>query len=166
MIIDGRKILDPMKNMRLWHYTTENVLEKIFHDGEIKCSEVYLPGEITGVWLSTNTNWEETVRKAIRNVTSGQQSAAFSRDELFKAGFIPIRIEINHRTVKIADWKAHCKKISKYVAQTLELRAKEWSANPEEWYVSYKPISVRRILFPIEKWDGKRWIVAITKRKA
>jgi len=149
--------------MRIWHYTTDAALEGIFSDGEIKRDRIYLKGEIRCVWLSTNANWEETVRKTIQDIKTGVESAPLSRDALFSAGFFPIRIEINPRTVKITDWKTHCKKIPKKIAQGLECAAKDWGANPDEWRVSYKSIPVKSFVSPVERWDGKRWIKAFTK---
>ena len=150
---------------RIWHYTTADALEGIFGDGEIKCDRIYLEGEIRCVWLSTNASWEETVRKAVRNMKTGEQSAPLSRDALFNAGFSPVRIEINTRSVKITDWKTHCKKIPKKVAQGLECAAKSWGGNPEDWRVSYKPIPVKSFVSPIEAWDGKRWIEAFKRER-
>jgi hypothetical protein len=149
--------------MKVWHYTTYGALEGIFSDGEIKCDRIYLEGEIGGVWLSTNVNWEQTVRKKIRNTETGVESKLLSRDALLKAGVSPIRIEINPRAVKIADWKTHCKKIPKKIAKGLECAATGWGANPDEWWISYKPIPVKSFLSPIEVWDGQRWIEAFTK---
>lgn len=144
-------------NMRIWHYTTWDALEGIFNDGEIHYERTYHESDIRCVWLSTNTNWEETVRKGIKNTETGIVSVG-SRDALFNAGFSPTRIEINLRAVKIADWKTHCKKLSKRYAQGLEIAAKVWGANPLDWWVSYKPIPVKSFASSIEEWDGKRWI--------
>lgn len=151
------------EGMRIWHYTTWEGLEGIASDGLIKCDRIYLKGEIPGVWLSTNANWEETVRKAIVSKETGLQTVPFSRDDLFKHGITPIRIEINSKKVNIVDWKTHCKKIPKKIIQGLEDAAKEWGANPNEWRVSYKPIPVNSFISPIEQWDGKKWIEALTK---
>jgi hypothetical protein len=149
--------------MRIWHYTTWPALEGIFNDGLIKRDRIYLSGEIPGVWLSTNANWEETVRKAIISKKTGLQTIPFSRDDLFKHGITPIRIEIDTKKVNIVDWKTHCKKLSKNISQSLEVIAKQWGANPIEWRVSYKPIPVKSFISPIEQWDGKKWIEALTK---
>jgi hypothetical protein len=149
--------------MRIWHYTTSAALEGIFKDGEIKCDRLLLEGEIPSVSLSTNPNWEETVRKVLEDEVTGIQTKALSRDDLFKVGYQPVRIEINPRKVKITDWKTHCKKVPKKISHGLEDAAKEWGANPAEWWVSYNPIPISSFISPIEVWDGKKWVEAIKK---
>lgn len=150
--------------MRIWHYTTFDALEEIFHDGKIRCDTIIIEGEIPCVWLSTNARWEESVRKTLYDPTTGIETPALSRDGLFKAGILPIRIEINHRNVKITDWEIHCKKIPKKIAQELEHTAQEWGANPEEWWVSYQPIPIKSFVSPIEMWDGKQWIKSLVRK--
>ena len=149
--------------MRAWHYTTHEALEGIFIEGKIRRDRIYLKGEIPGVWMSTNENWEETVRKSIRDKETSKETSALSRDALYEAGFIPIRIEINPNKVELHDWKSHCKKIPKKIVRALESAAKEWGANPDEWRVSYNEIPVDCFLSPIERWDGQRWVEACTR---
>jgi len=149
--------------MRLWHYTTSAALRGIFNDGEIKCDRILIKGEIPCVCLSTNPNWEETVRKVHENKKTGVKSEPLSRDGILKSGFSPIRIEIDPSKVNIIDWKTHCKKIPQNIAQGLEDTAKEWGADPKEWWFSYKPISIDCFISPIESWNGKKWVAAIKK---
>jgi hypothetical protein len=147
--------------VRVWHYTILGAASSIIRDGEIKCAEAYVKDEIRGVWLSTNPNWEETVRKAFRNTVTGVVSSPLSRDPLFRAGSTPTRIEIDLSTVKVTDWKTHRKKTTKKFAQQLEAIAKEWGANPDEWLISYKSIRTKSFVSPIEVWNGERWVVGI-----
>ncbi len=149
--------------MRVWHYTTSASLEGILKDGEIRCDKIYLKGEIPVVWLSTNPNWEETVRKAFQDRETGIMSKAFSREGILEHGFSPIRIEIDSHATKITHWKDHRKKIPSKFAHGLEVAAKKWGANPAEWWVSYKPIPIINFISPIECWDGKQWITAYKK---
>ena len=151
--------------MKVWHYTTSKALEGIFNDGVLECDRIYIKGEIPCIWLSTNSNWEETVRKKIQNAKTGVETKALSRNDLLKFGVAPIRIEINPKAIKIVNWKIHCKKIPKNIIQALEDVAKEWGANPSEWWVSYKPIPVNRFA-SIETWNGETWVEVFKKGQA
>lgn len=101
--------------------------------------------------------------KKIGDKDTGIETKLLSREGLLSAGFMPIRIEINPRSVKIIDWKAHTKKIPKNLAVALEKTAREWGANPAEWWISYKPIPVKSFISPIEGWDGKQWVTIFKK---
>lgn len=146
---------------RYWHYTVYRSLRGILEDGEIKVTELHFEYcGMPGAWLSTNSIWEETVRKAFKDSVTGKVSKALSRDDLFKRGEPPVRVEIDPKLVSIRKWKNHKKKsgISKKLAKGLEDVGKKWGANPDEWYVSYQPIPVTSWLYPIEIWSGKEWV--------
>lgn len=143
---------------RIWHYTTLGALQGILKEGKIRCDEIYIEGEIPCVWLSVNQNWEETVRKSIKGTDKDIETPPLSRDDLFSKGFYPIRIQINPRKTKLSRWKTHCQKIPNSIARVLEAGAKDWGADPKEWWVSYSPIPVTGFILPIEIWNGKEWI--------
>jgi len=149
------------KTMRYWHYTTFPALKKILKDEEIKPALKGIEGgEFPAVWFSTNPIWEETARKAVRDKETGEQTEALSRDKLFRAGFPPVRIEVDPQKVLLRSWKNHRKNsgISKIMAKGLEKTARAMGAEPKEWWVTYEPVSLFCCLLPIEVWNGIEWI--------
>lgn len=148
--------------MRFWHYTAYPSLVKIVDDRTIRRDRTVVVGnEFSVVWLSTNPNWEETVRKSLLNTQTGKETGPLSRDELSKQGFPPVRIEVNQNLVNIRSWR-HYKKngdISRKNATSLEKLAKRWGANPKEWHVSYEDIPLASCLIPIEIWTSRgEWV--------
>lgn len=150
-------------SMRFWHYTTSHSFKGIMGSEKIKCDKKIIQGKISCVFLSTNSKWEEVVRKAHLNKKTCSQSKPLSTEGIYNAGFFPIRIEINPDKVSITDWQTHCKKIPLKISLALEKTAKEWGANPAEWWVSYEPIPIDSFIFPIEMWNGRHWVAAIEK---
>lgn len=147
------------QDKRFWHYTVYQWLVKIIESREIKKAPSYVDGEIPVVWFSTNQIWEETVRKKVRPMGKGKH-ILLSRNGLFKVGYPPVRIEIDPNEVKIHSWKHHKKHsgIPKKIAVLLEKQAIEWGANPNEWWVSKKPVQLEQCLAPIEIWNGETWL--------
>lgn len=100
------------------------------------------------------------MRKAIRDPKTGEMTDPLSRDELFKKGCPPIRIEMNMEIVILHSWIKHHKKkssIPKEFAESMEKKGIEWGANPKEWWVSYQSIPLSSCLYPIEIWNGFGW---------
>jgi hypothetical protein len=146
---------------RLWHYTAIHYLPKIIENREIKVEPLGGDRKLSAVWLSSNPDFEQTARKEIRDKSSGAVRLNATRDEMFKAGFPPVRIEINPSGVRVYDWKT-CRKISGISEETaiaLEQSGVENGADPSEWYVSLQPIPLAGgFRFPIEIWNGRQWI--------
>jgi len=149
--------------MRYWHYTFFNNFQKIIESKEIRQSTILTSDkEKPAVWLSSNPEWEETVRKALKkpDEDNGRMTEPLSRDELFKRGFPAVRIEIDPRLVILHSWEEFKKVggLSKKMANGLEKVGKSWGANPDEWWASFDVIPVTSCLLPIEIWSGKEWV--------
>ena len=68
--------------MRFWHYTIHQKYQKIIATGVIKqATENIDYYEKPVVWFSTNPDWEETVRKPIRDPLTGTETACLSKEE-------------------------------------------------------------------------------------
>lgn len=145
--------------MKFWHYTISQTLQKIIETGEIKKNIPHIEDSPV-VCVSSNSFWEETVRKAIRDPKTGEMTDPLSRDELFKKGYTPVRIEMNMEIVILHSWVEHHKKkghITKELAESLENKGIEWGANPNQWWVSYQSIPLSDCLRPDEIWNGRGW---------
>ncbi len=147
---------------RLWHYTATQHLAKIIESREIKVAPIGTdPKELPAVWFSSNSDFEQSARKVVRDKDSGAVRLEATRDEMFKAGFPPVRIEINPSKVRAYDWETY-KKISGLpdeAALRLERAGIEKGADPSEWYGSFQPVPLAGgCLFPIEIWNGRQWI--------
>ena len=98
-------------NKRYWHYTLSRNLPGIFGAGSIKVSTGGIESGIGKVaWFSTNTRWEETVRKSLHNKKTGEKTELLSRDGLSEMGEPPIRIEIDPKAANLRSWNNYKKK--------------------------------------------------------
>jgi hypothetical protein len=151
--------------MRIWHYTIYDVLEAIFKSGEIKTTNIGVEAkEKPAAWFSINSDFEQTAKKAIQDPQTGKIKRNQGRDELFKAGFQCVRIEVN-QNLPFLTWKKYKNKsgISKQMAKAMEQVGIEQGANPDEWLALFKPVSLDDCL-NIEIWDGKEWVI-LAKRE-
>ena len=147
---------------RLWYYTATRDLAKIIETGKIKVASMGMdPKEPPAVWFSSNSDFEQTAKREIRDKNSGAVQHRATRDEMFKAGFPPVRIEINTTKVRACDWETYKKisGISEEAALRLEEAGIEEGSSPSEWYASFQPVPlVGGCRFPIEIWNGRQWI--------
>jgi hypothetical protein len=146
--------------MKVYHYTTNIALSKIVMDGKLITTSVLIcKNERPAVWFSTNPDWDETVRKSFINKMTGEKTPPLSRDDIYKNGFIPVRIEVE-QTLPFINWKKFKRRsgISKTIAKSLEDVAKKWGANPKEWLALFSPVSSDHFL-NIQVWDGHNWQV-------
>jgi len=82
--------------MRVWHYTTWEAFEDIGISMIINTTSLGIEfNEKPAVWFSTNPDWEETVRKVLQDRETGKETLGLSRDELWKVGINPVRIEVD-----------------------------------------------------------------------
>jgi hypothetical protein len=145
--------------MRVWHYTICVAFEKIYISGRIETTAIGIESnEKPAVWFFINSNWEETVRRTLRDTVTGKTTTALSRDGLFEAGITPVRIEVDPG-LPFLTWEKYKKKsgISKKFARVLEQVAKECGANPKEWRVLFSPVSAEYWLL-VEIWNGHTWV--------
>lgn len=150
------------KVVKIWHYTVASHYNQIIADGFIKLATLYVnKNEKPAVWLSSNPNYEETVRKTLRDSETGEVMKDLSRDELFEKGVLPVRLEINSSFIKLHTWEDFQKesRINHEVADTLVKVAEKWGAYPEDWYTSFEPISTANGVLSVECWDGKEWVL-------
>jgi hypothetical protein len=147
--------------MKYWHYTYHQNYTKILNCGFIKTTSIGIDiNEKSAVWFSTNPEWEETVRKGIKDPESGVEYGPFSRDDLFVYGFPPVRIAVNPMLVDLKNWR-HFRKNSgsstKMIKHMLK-EAEKVGADPKEWYVSFKDVPLSCCLQPVEAWHGIKWV--------
>jgi len=138
--------------MKIWHYTLHPYLESLLTKGVILPSKSYFI-ELEVVWLSINSKWEETITNNISHL--------LNKNGLFKLGIRPLRIEINPDLVKLQKWSDVIEHIdvSEESIKGLESLARQWGANPDQWYITYEAIPLENCI-SIEIWDDKKkWIV-------
>ncbi len=160
---------------RYWHYTVFERFQSIVSDGMITTADTLVSREVKRVvWFSTNPCWEKTVVKIVLNNETGMKTELRSRDELFNFGFFgdkkevphnkvndftPIRLEADPEKVHLRSFQNYKKRSgdSKSVIQGLVQTAKEWGANPKEWYVVYENVPLSNISL-IQRWNSEEWI--------
>lgn len=144
---------------KLYHYTIGQHYNNIVKDGFIKLATKYVQeGERPVAWLSSNQEWENSVRKTIRN-DKGEAFDDLARDELFDLGITPVRIEIDQEGLELYDWEKFksVSGMSPDLARSFEvMTAKNWNYDSREWSCSFDSIPVSKIL-GVEVWDGNSW---------
>jgi len=146
---------------RYWHYTTLLAVKEIIASGEIKAiASVPQSGETPGAWFSTNSEWEETVRKVFLDTKTGRQTEPLSRDALWVHGYPPARIEVDPVLVTLHGWTEHktMTEDSRKMLKSMERVGRKWGGHPNEWFVSYESVPLTKCLSPIEYWNGEKWV--------
>ena len=144
---------------KVWHYTVGKHYNNIVEDGYIRLATKYVSeNEKPAVWFSSNTDWENSVRKTIQ-VEGREEYKDIARDELYKIGITPVRLEIDTNDLKLYNWQEF-KKVSnmnpKIVNSFENEIARSWGYNTNDWYVSFEQIPLSRIK-SVETWNGKEW---------
>lgn len=137
---------------RLFHYTHLAHLREITKCGYIKPSTLHVPpNEKAATWLSTNPDWEETVRARIVKPFE----RLVSRDEMLRAGLVPARIEVRS-DYPCLDWAAFKREsgISREDARRLKIKGRRWGADPAEWRAVFSSIYAEDWV-GIGLWNGK-----------
>jgi len=137
---------------RFWHYTPAFRLLQILDSGQINLeTRIGNTGEKRGVWVSTNPEWENTVKKNDPDtgelLTKEQQIRRFGM----------ARIEV--KTLPFQTWNKylHTSGIQKWKWLGMKNQGVAWGGNPDEWYVIYKPISSRYFL-SVEVYTDGEWV--------
>lgn len=147
--------------MKIWHYTVDHHYKQIIKDGFIKTATLYVnESEKPAVWFSSNSHYEETVRKSLRDNETGELLKNLSKDALFERGVLPVRLEVNPSTVKLHNWEEFQLQsdIKKEVADSLVDVARGWGAHSEEWYASFEPVPIESGVIRVEWWNGQEWV--------
>jgi len=145
--------------MRLWHYTIDRHYNNIVKTGYIKQATIGIDkDEKPAVWLSSNSDYENSVKKTLINQETGEILKDLGREELFKHSVDVIRLEVDSSRLRLFNWLQfkEVSGISEKSIIKLETLSDEWNDNPLEWYACFEPIYEKDII-EVEVWDGKKW---------
>lgn len=150
------KNVNPNVGKTFYHYTTMQHLTMILQTKMLKPTDVgIMANERPGLWLSTNSIYEKTALKTGVSILNGFERMTFDmQHEYF--GHARIKVKSLASIITWAKFK-NTSGIPAEVANQLELSGRNCGANPEEWYCSYKQISIKDFLL-IEEWTGKEWL--------
>jgi hypothetical protein len=128
------------------YYTTFKIFDQIFARGAIKPDIVIASSRFA--LFSTNEVWEEMSLLDTRP----------SMKQLFESGIHLLRITLP-REVAPYDWPALCKaeRISAWMAEAFERKARQRQANPVEWRCSLMDVSIKKRI-EVRQWGGHEWI--------
>ena len=146
--------------MVLYHYTVMEHFKKIVESEKIKRATKHLgPKEKPAVHLSSNPEWEMTVKKT----PLGLSDAVGLRNH---SHLIPVRIKIEAEACNIIPWRVFKKRsgISAKMARFLEKRGKEMGADPKQWYCSFEDIPLG-VCLSVEFWDGEWCLIPEVDRE-
>ena len=139
-----------------WHYTTGRHIESILLERCLRLESGFvLPRERRCCWFTTSEEFDATAFQAVQTkggihqITSAREQAAYGHN-LFRVGVKSKRLkDINH-------WRRKSG-VCHQMRQVLETTAVAQGVDPEDWFVSYKPV-------PSDKWetiefseDGDTW---------
>jgi len=91
---------------------------------------------------------------------TGKQTEPLSRGALWAHGYPPARIEVNPVLVNLHGWTEHktMTEDSRKMLKGMERVARNWDAHPNEWFVSYESVPLTKCWFPMEYWNGEKWV--------
>lgn len=143
--------------IKLWHYTSKLALDKILESEVIKLATEGVPkGEKPGSWFSSNSTWENTVTKLLTDGVGNLKQLSFDEMSL-KFGCARIEIEFNNNIMTFAKFK-HKSKMTLATYESLIESGINKGANPNEWYVSLKPITIDNWI-KAEIWENGSWVL-------
>ena len=171
-----------MEKMRKYHYTKGVCLPRIIESGEIRLSTInFFAKNEHAVWTSTNPVWEETVNKLHfedpKNHILECYFGKFDYINLFtylnREGTHQLygglaRIEVDPDTTPFTfEQYVQISKIKKEDRMELLLGGYVMGADPDEWYVGYKPIQEEKwIRIEVFDWDSQEWLPYEDMKKA
>ncbi len=145
---------------RKFHYTQKRHLDHIIRDGFIRKSDYgFRKKRQQAVWVSTNQEWEPTAKCIVAHPDNELDVEKRKCDTHFLGGGL-VRIEVEDKSAPF-NWKQYVKncKMSGEFKRMMEFTGKELGGNPQEWYVSFKPITSEDWL-AIESynWESQTWV--------
>ncbi len=144
-------------NLKLWHYTSKLALDKILESELINLATEGIPkGEKSGAWFSSNPIWENTVTKLLKDDFGNLKQMSFEEMNQ-KFGCARIEIEFNTSIMTFAKFR-HISRMTLTTYESLVSSGLMKEANPNEWYVSLKPITID-YWTKAEIWENGSWVL-------
>jgi hypothetical protein len=141
----------------IYHYTTEQHLEKILTKGELIVSEWERNNKVKppALWLSLNPIWENTATKLVNENGKIRQLTIDEQHKNF--GLIRFVLDFNKDT--LCSWAKYKHKSNTLidVYEAMEQKGIKQGANPKEWFASFMNIPLSKCIV-CEKWNGNEWI--------
>jgi len=126
-------------DIKYYHYTPKYRLEEIIESGEIKLANasVYAPKEKACAWVSTNSHWEHTATKSLRDKSGNIKTLTFA-EQLDILGCTRIQV----KPIGLTHWGKikHLAKMDLEHAKRMENVGLVKGASPKEWFGSLVPI--------------------------
>lgn len=143
---------------RLWHYTVGTKLLPILTTGRIKrASARLMRPERAAVWFSIHQSWEPTATKILRNANGAEHKMTI--EEMVMYTGVLVRLQVPP-TVAPYDWAHHRRhgRVDTRIADGLEVVARKDGADPSEWRLSYKDVSLHSVTSIEASRDGVTWM--------
>jgi hypothetical protein len=149
----AHKPLQGTKIKKLYHYTVFPHLEKIVEDGSIK-PRILIDGseypEDHYVWLSTDSNWERTVKKGYHYDENGTPVLGDMADTE-RLGLARIEVDPSLRFIK---WKGFVRHSRIRIKDARLLRN---LGNSHQWRCYFGPIKIENWI-KIEQLIDSKWV--------
>lgn len=133
--------------MRLYHYTIGLKVPSILTEGCIRTtpSKPVRP-ERAIAWLSSNSDYENTALKIGVDRAGNASVMTLPEMDQFGGGVWRVAFDVEPAAAGLLPWEPLWKasKMGFGMAQRLARRAGECSANPGDWWGSFKPIALTR----------------------
>lgn len=142
----------------IYHYTSGHHLPEILKSGVLRVSEWEKKNNVkpASLWLSLNTEWENTATKMINK---GGAIHQLTKEEQYQHSGL-FRFVIKFEKAALCSWGRyrHASNTSISTYMRMEDAGLRQNANPQEWYASFKDIPLAKCL-RIEEWDGEQWVI-------
>jgi hypothetical protein len=138
----------------LWHYTHGEAFMEILSLGYIDVARIGTePDERSVAWFSSDQFWERTVRKALPSAPK----QPFGMEGMLRNGMNLFRIGVAKDTVPL-NWTAIRRQsgMSSKTANAIVRVARDWGANPYDWYGSFEPVR-KDMWITMELFYQGRW---------
>lgn len=163
-----------MEKIKKYHYTKGVCLPKIIESGEIRLSTLnsFAKNE-HAVWTSTNPVWEETVNKLHYKDPKENYLVChtWKFDPISSIEYLDregthrlygglVRIEVDPDSTPFTfEQYLQISQIKKMDKMELVAGGYVLGADPDEWYVGYKPIQKDKwIRIEVFDWDSQEWL--------
>lgn len=137
-----------------WHYTVTQHYPSIMKEGRLRLATLHVATrERPVVWFSTQPFWEPTACKGI--IENGvRRTATF--EEMRDTGLVRFGVRPSDAPY---DWHAYLRKsrIDRGIADGLLEVARALGADPNHWFVSFRPVAIERCI-AIEFLHEGTWV--------
>jgi hypothetical protein len=139
---------------RVFHYTAELYLERIFSSYALLPSNVGAESEGSAVWFSARETYEPTAVKMIQTPDGTVRSLSVA-EQMTKVG--GARFGLPADDERLLPWRKACAALGTPFKhrKAMEVVGRKQGANPDHWFAVLAPLSISELT--LEVWRNGAW---------